>query len=89
MLIVDGRNNHNWQITTDALRATLKATERFTVTTTTAPESTASRAPKAPKSVHPRVIAAFEKYALAHQEQTKPAKDALGPRWQTWQPDFA
>ncbi|MFP6701253.1 MAG: ThuA domain-containing protein, partial [Planctomycetaceae bacterium] len=89
VLIVDGRNNHNWQITTDALRATLKATERFTVTTTTAPESTASRAPMAPKSVHPRVIAAFEKYALAHQEQTKPAKDALGPRWQTWQPDFA
>ena len=25
-LIVDGRNNHDWQITTDALRATLEAT---------------------------------------------------------------
>ena len=32
VLIVDGRNNHNWQITTAALRATLEATERFTVT---------------------------------------------------------
>jgi hypothetical protein len=30
LLIVDGRNNHNWQITTDALRATLEATGRKT-----------------------------------------------------------
>jgi len=89
VLIVDGRNNHNWQITTDALRATLEATGKFTVTATTAPASTTPRAPRAPKSVHPRVKAAFEKYAQAYKEQTKPAKDALGDRWQTWQPDFA
>ncbi|MFP6886970.1 MAG: hypothetical protein VB997_05385, partial [Opitutales bacterium] len=89
VLIVDGRNNHNWQITTDALQATLEATGRFTVSTTTAPPSTTPRAPRAPKSVHPRVKAAFEKYAQAYKEQTKPAKDALGEHWQTWQPDFA
>ena len=80
VLIVDGRNNHNWQITTDALRATLEATDRFTITATTAPPSTTPRAPRAPKSVHPRVKAAFEKYAQAYKEQTKPAKDALGDR---------
>ncbi|SVC31004.1 uncharacterized protein METZ01_LOCUS283858, partial [marine metagenome] len=89
VLIVDGRNNHNWQITTDALRATLEATGMFTVSATTAPTSTIPRTPRAPKSVHPRVQAAFEKFAQAYKEQTKPAKDALGPRWQTWQPDFS
>ena len=41
--IVDGRNNHNRQITTDALRATLEATGKFTVTATTAPASAALR----------------------------------------------
>ena len=30
-LIVDGRNNHDWSITTDALRATLQATGEFKV----------------------------------------------------------
>ena len=83
VLIVDGRNNHNWQITTDALRATLEATGRFIVSSTTAPASTIPRAPRAPKSVHPRVQAAFEKYAQAYQKQTQPAKDPLGPRRQT------
>ena len=89
VLIVDGRNNHNWQITTDALRATLEATGQFTITTTTAPASTTPRAPRAPKSIHPRVKAAFERYAQIYKEQTKPAKDALSPRWQNWQPDFS
>ncbi|NNE90250.1 MAG: ThuA domain-containing protein, partial [Verrucomicrobiales bacterium] len=28
-LIVDGRNNHDWQTTTDALRAILQSTGRF------------------------------------------------------------
>ncbi len=37
-LIVDGRNNHDWQITTDALRATLEASKRFEVSVSTAPE---------------------------------------------------
>ena len=31
-LIVDGRNNHNWETTTDALRAILEGNGRFTVT---------------------------------------------------------
>ena len=63
VLIVDGRNNHNWQITSDALRATLEASGRFTVTVSSAPESTSPRALRAPKSDKVAVLAAFEENA--------------------------
>ncbi|MFP6893752.1 MAG: ThuA domain-containing protein, partial [Opitutales bacterium] len=88
VLIVDGRNNHDWQITTDALRAGLEVTGRFKVTVTTAPESKIPEGPRAPKSVHPRVVAAFQKYSSAYQQLTKPTKDAQGERWKSWKPNF-
>ena len=44
-LIIDGRNNHDWQITTDALRATLEASKRFEVSVSTAPELKIPRKP--------------------------------------------
>jgi uncharacterized protein len=37
VLIVDGQNNHDWQRTTQSLRATLTATKRFTVSVSTSP----------------------------------------------------
>ena len=45
-LIVDGRNNHDWSSTTDHLHATRKATGRFDVTVSTAPQL---RFPKVPR----------------------------------------
>jgi hypothetical protein len=38
VLIVDGQNNHDWRTTTDALRATLEAAGRFSVSVSTAPD---------------------------------------------------
>ncbi len=89
VLIVDGRNNHNWQITTDALRATLEASGRFTVTVSSAPESTSPRALRAPKSDEVALLAAFEENVRVHREQTQFARQKTGERWQDWQPDFA
>ncbi|MEE2712116.1 MAG: ThuA domain-containing protein [Planctomycetota bacterium] len=37
VLIIDGQNNHGWAATTKALKATLEATGRFTVTVSTSP----------------------------------------------------
>jgi putative membrane-bound dehydrogenase-like protein len=88
-LIVDGRNNHQWQITTDALRATLESTGRFDVSVSTAPELKISGNPRSPNSEDPNLIAAFEKYSTAHKELTKPTKDAFRETWKAWQPDFS
>lgn len=88
-LIIDGRNNHDWQITTDALRATLESTGRFVVTVSTAPELKIQSNPRDPKSDDPAVQAAFEEYSAAFGELTRPTKDAFGETWDTWQPDFA
>ena len=88
VLIVDGRNNHNWQITSDALRATLEASGRFTVTVSSAPQSTSPRALRAPKSDKVAVLAAFEENVRVHREQTQFAREKSGERWQDWQPDF-
>ena len=37
VLILDGRNNHDWVRTTASCKATLEATGRFSVTVATAP----------------------------------------------------
>ena len=73
-LIIDGRNNHDWQITTDALRAALEATAQFEVHVSTAPELKIPRAPRAPKKPDP----AFDPYAKAFKTLTKPTKDSFG-----------
>ena len=42
-LIIDGVNNHDWERTTAAVRATLERTGRFTVNVSTSPERSATR----------------------------------------------
>ena len=71
---MDGRNNHDWQITTDALRATLESTGRFEVSVSTAPELKLPSGPRDPKSDDPAVKAAFDEYSSAYKELTKPSK---------------
>lgn len=43
VLIIDGVNNHNWEKTTEATKATLEATGRFTVDVSTSPSKEASK----------------------------------------------
>lgn len=87
-LIVDGRNNHDWEITTDALRAILESTERFAVSTSTAPELKAPRNPRKPKTEEATVLADFETYEAAFKSLTAPAGETLATQWESWNPDF-
>jgi putative membrane-bound dehydrogenase-like protein len=85
VLIIDGRNNHDWATTTDAIRATLESSGRFEVTVETAPELKAHRGPRAPQKEDPNFPAAAERFRAA----TQPAKDAHGEIWKAWNPDFS
>lgn len=89
VLIVDGRNNHNWETTTDALRATLEATQRFEVTVTTAPESTSSPGLRDPRDADASSQEKFSKAAQIHRLLNLPSQEADGKAWQTWLPDFS
>ena len=87
-LIVDGQNNHDWMVTTDAIRATLGATGRFEVSVATAPELTLSKSPRAPRSDDPKVKARFEAYQDSYRELTTPIKKGFEKKWQEWEIDF-
>ena len=89
VLIIDGRNNHDWQITTDALRAILEATDRFEVTVATAPESKVPSTPRDPKSDDAAIQRAFADYSAAFKKLTDPVRDRFGETWGRWRPDFA
>tara|TARA_R110002096_G_scaffold91625_23_gene207395 strand:+ start:4258 stop:7596 length:3339 start_codon:yes stop_codon:yes gene_type:complete len=86
-LIIDGRNNHDWQSTTDSLRATLEATGRFEVKVSTAPQL---HFPKEPRRAQQPENEPALKEAKALFRQSKGAADAeLAARWKAWLPDFA
>ncbi len=42
VLIIDGVNNHNWEMTTEATKATLEQTGRFKVDVSTSPRKRAT-----------------------------------------------
>ena len=77
VLLIDGRNNHNWETTTDALRATLEATQMFEVTVTTAPESTSSPGLRAPRNADAAKQEKFSKAAQIHRLLNLPAKKPM------------
>lgn len=49
VLIVDGRNNHDWKNTTASLKATLVASGMFTVDVASAPEDKLGPPPRKPQ----------------------------------------
>ncbi|RMD64165.1 MAG: hypothetical protein D6826_03140, partial [Alphaproteobacteria bacterium] len=89
VLIVDGRNNHDWKVTTDALRATLKATGRFEVRVSTAPDPLAPPQPRAPRSTNAAAQARYQAAARTFRELTRPAGEKARTAWSSWRPDFA
>lgn len=89
VLLLDGRNNHDWVSTTDALRASLEHTGRFRVTVETAPEPGIPRKPRVPKSDDPEVLSRYESFVKAYEAQAKSKESAFQERWQKWLPDFA
>lgn len=84
VLIIDGRNNHDWISTTESLRATLNATGRFEVRVATAPDFGIPKGPRRPRSKDPKVLAAFEEAQKRHRALPK-SQEA----WDQWQIDFS
>ena len=95
MLLIDGRNNHDWATTTDALRATLEHSGRFEVTVSTAPEEKIPKGPRdreidfsqLPEGTRERL--AFEKLNKDFDAAIQPAREALKAEWENWLPKFS
>jgi len=89
VLIVDGRNNHDWVETTEALRATLKQAGRFDVSVTTAPERKTVRGLRRPRGKEADVQARFNVADRALKTLSQPAQAEFVKAWSEWKPDFA
>jgi mono/diheme cytochrome c family protein len=85
VLIVNGRNNHDWRATTASLKATLEATKRFEVSVSTAPEDKAGPPPKRPKIDDAPYLEAKKTY----DDLVKSLKPALEAEWVKWTIDFS
>ena len=85
ILIVDGRNNHDWRTTTEALRATLESTGLFDVSVSTAPEDKAPPAPPKPKVEDAAYLEAKQK----RDEIVKSLRPAMDAEWSKWSVDFS
>ena len=85
LLIVDGRNNHDWRTTTESLRATLAGTGLFTVEVATGPELKAHSGLRAPAAPDENFAAARGR----HSELARAAQDKLAADWAAWRPDFS
>ncbi|MDC0157938.1 ThuA domain-containing protein [Verrucomicrobia bacterium] len=87
VLIVDGQNNHDWQSTTDALHATLKATNRFAVEVETAPQTKSVKGIRAPKADAPEYLKeSYQSFRSVHQATDKTSKEAEETAWKNWNP---
>lgn len=85
VLILDGRNNHDWKATTEALRATLETTGLFDVSVSTAPEDLAP-----PMPPHPKVEdAAYLEAKKQRDEIVKSLRPAIEAAWVKWTVDFS
>ena len=97
VLIIDGRNNHDWRVTTDALRSTLQHSGRFEVSVSTAPESKTPRslrlpnegADEAKKLLEPLKRVSFEGWQPRFADFDVVLLNYNGPNWsQQMQADF-
>jgi len=90
VLIIDGRNNHDWRATTAALRAALDAPGRFEVDVSTAPEVKAHRTrPREPKEGGATALADYEAARAAFEKERRAAQVKGADAWAKWRPDFA
>ncbi|MFT5497818.1 MAG: putative membrane-bound dehydrogenase-like protein [Kiritimatiellia bacterium] len=89
VLIVDGRNNHDWKETTHALRATLEHSGRFTVSVATAPELKTISGLRRPKGDDAATQERFTEADKAWKLLSQPARQTFDQTWAAWAPDFA
>lgn len=88
VLIIDGRNNHDWQGTTASLKATLAAVGGFQVDVSTAPPAFTKRAPQRPKKMDDKQKAAFDKAFQAWKDEESAFNRAHAGEWEKWLPEF-
>jgi hypothetical protein len=89
VLILDGRNNHDWLRTTESTKATLEATGRFTVTVATAPAGFAQPKPGRPKPGDAAAKKAFDAAMKQWTADEAAFVKAHAAEWEQWAPKFA
>ncbi|MFM2382380.1 MAG: hypothetical protein RL515_367, partial [Verrucomicrobiota bacterium] len=89
VLILDGRNNHDWVRTTESTKATLEATGRFTVTVATAPAGFAKPKPGRPKAGDAAAKKAFDAAMKEWNAEEAAFVKAHAAEWEQWAPKFA
>ncbi len=89
VLIIDGRNNHDWVRTTESCKATLEATGRFKVDVSTAPAAFTKPQPAKPKAGDADGKKAYDAALKAWKEEEAAFNKANADAWGKWAPKFA
>lgn len=89
VLILDGRNNHDWVRTTASLKATLEAAGGFQVDVSSAPPIFPKKAPTKPKETTPEAKQAYAEAMKAYKEEEIAFAKLHADDWAKWTPRFA
>lgn len=89
VLIIDGRNNHDWVRTTESCKATLEATGRFKVDVSTAPAAFAKPQPAKPKAGDAEGKKAYDEALKAWKKEEADYNKAHAEDWNKWVPKFS
>ena len=89
VLILDGRNNHDWVRTTAACKATLEATGRFQVTVATAPAAFANPRPPRPKAGDAAAKKAYDAAMKQWSAEEAAFNREHAAEWAQWAPKFS
>lgn len=89
VLILDGRNNHDWRGTTEALQAILERTGRFEVEVESAPESGLLRAPRLPRDAGEETKRRFAEAQKRHRALRASLEEQEKTKWSEWEIDFS
>lgn len=88
-LIVDGRNNHAWESTTNTLRQTLLQTGRFSVDVSTAPLAYSKPRPRRPFRPTEQEAQQYEAAMAAYHAASKKYEASISDDWEAWRPNFS
>lgn len=89
VLIVDGRNNHEWEGTTTALRQMLLQTGRFTVDVSTTPLQFPGSRPQRVANATAEETRQWEEAMKRYQVQSKEYEKSIVEQWERWRPKFS
>lgn len=89
VLLLSGRNNHDWKRTSEKLVATLEASSRFSVTVSNAPEAYPESRPRITGKESEAEAAKISKALKEWEAANRTHEDSLADEWAAWRPDFA